>query len=207
MYKFFFERQIHNGMTYEDYNNLFNEKIDAIVPQDLSPELAEQLYNTKLNFQRMNRINKTYKVNENLAKVVEEIDKPQLWMILTELWCGDSAQNIPYIAQIAKQNPLIDLRILLRDENPDIMDRYLTNGTRGIPKIVAFDTDGNEIFQWGPRPKEAHELVMKAKQEGKPKKEFIELLHKWYAFNKGKNIEEEFLDLISASVYSSPLNG
>lgn len=207
MYKFFFERRIHNGMTYEDYNNLFNEKIDAIVPQDLSPELAEQLNNTKLNFQRMNRINKTYKVNENLAKVVEEIDKPQLWMILTELWCGDSAQNIPYIAQIAKQNPLIDLRILLRDENPDIMDRYLTNGTRGIPKIVAFDTDGNEIFQWGPRPKEAQELVLKAKQEGKPKKEFIELLHKWYAFNKGKNIEEEFLDLISASVYSSPLNG
>lgn len=207
MYKFFFERRIHNGMTYEDYNNLFNEKIDAIVPQDLSPELAEQLNNTKLNFQRMNRINKTYKVNENLAKVVEEIDKPQLWMILTELWCGDSAQNIPYIAQIAKQNPLIDLRILLRDENPDIMDRYLTNGTRGIPKIVAFDVDGNEIFQWGPRPKEAQELVLKAKQEGKPKKEFIELLHKWYAFNKGKNIEEEFLDLISASVYSSPLNG
>lgn len=194
-------------MAYEDYNNLFNEKIDAIVPQDLSPELAEQLNNTKLNFQRMNRINKTYKVNENLAKVVEEIDKPQLWMILTELWCGDSAQNIPYIAQIAKQNPLIDLRILLRDENPDIMDRYLTNGTRGIPKIVAFDVDGNEIFQWGPRPKEAQELVLKAKQEGKPKKEFIELLHKWYAFNKGKNIEEEFLDLISASVYSSPLNG
>lgn len=194
-------------MAYEDYNNLFNEKIDAIVPQDLSPELAEQLNNTKLNFQRMNRINKTYKVNENLAKVVEEIDKPQLWMILTELWCGDSAQNIPYIAQIAKQNPLIDLRILLRDENPDIMDRYLTNGTRGIPKIVAFDVDGNEIFQWGPRPKEAQELVLKAKQEGKPKKEFIELLHKWYAFNKGKNIEEEFLDLISTSVYSSPLNG
>ncbi|MBI1938223.1 MAG: thioredoxin family protein [Ignavibacteriales bacterium] len=201
MHKFFFDRHPHNGMTYEDYNNLFNGKIDSVVPQNLSPDEAEQLSNTKLNFQRMSRINKTYKVNENLASAIKEIDKPQLWMILTELWCGDSAQNIPYIAQIAKHNPLIDLRILLRDENPDIMDYYLTNGTRGIPKLVAFDIDGSEIFQWGPRPKEAQELVTKAKQEGKPKKEFIELLHKWYAFNKGKNLEEEFLNLISASHY------
>lgn len=207
MHKFFFDRQPHNGMTYEDYNYLFNKKIDSAATQNLSPEEAEQLNNTKLNFQRMNRINKTYKVNENLARAIKEIDKPQLWMILTELWCGDSAQNIPYIAQIAKQNPLIDLRILLRDENPDIMDYYLTNGTRGIPKLVAFDLGGNEIFQWGPRPKEAQELVTNAKQEGKTKTEFIELLHKWYASNKGKNLEDEMLNLITLKVYSSPLNG
>ncbi len=115
-------------------------------------------------------------------------------MILTESWCGDSAQISPYIAE---QNQRIDLRILLRDENLDIMDQYLTDGkSRSIPKLIAFDCQGNELFQWGPRPAEAQAFVIKAKQDGIPKEHYLGKLHKWYASNKGKAIEDEFKKIL-----------
>ena len=94
-------------------------------------------------------------------------------------------------------NSNIDLRILLRDENPDIMDIYLTNGTRSIPKLVAFDENGNQLFEWGPRPKEAQRLIDQWKGEGIVKPELYEKLHLWYGRNRGKELEEEFLEIFS----------
>ncbi|MDQ7815860.1 MAG: thioredoxin family protein [Melioribacteraceae bacterium] len=154
---------------------------------------------TKLNYQRSSRILKTYSVNENLRNLVLQINEPQLWMIITEDWCGDSAQNIPYISKIAELNPMIDLKLISRDDNPDIMDLYLTDGQlKSIPKFVAFDMKGNELFQWGPRPKLAQEVVNKGKNEGLSKDEFLSKLHLYYADNKGKNLEDEFLILLNS---------
>ncbi|MEW6654984.1 MAG: thioredoxin family protein, partial [Bacteroidota bacterium] len=119
---------------------------------------------------------------------------------LSEDWCGDSAQVLPYFAEIAKLNANIKLRILLRDKNLDIMDQYQTNRTRSIPKLVAFDLEGNELYQWGPRPKAAVELIAKLKGEGKTKEEFLEQLHLWYARNRGVEILNELLDLIKPTV-------
>jgi hypothetical protein len=113
-------------------------------------------------------------------------------MVISEAWCGDSAQNLPYIAKIAECNPLINLRIILRDSNLDIMDLYLADGkSRSIPKLVAFDEDGNELFQWGARPKEAQELVTRLKNEGMEKEKFLEQLHLWYGRDRGRTLENE----------------
>ena len=120
-------------------------------------------------------------------------------MVLTEDWCGDSAQNLPYIAKIAECNSLIKLRILPRDQNLDLMDLYLTDQkSRSIPKLVAFDEFGNELFQWGPRPYEAQKLVMELNALGLSKNEFNEKLHLWYGRNKGKSIENEFVELLKS---------
>ena len=79
------------------------------------------------------------------------------------------------------------------------MDQYLTNGkSRSIPKLVSFDKDGNELFQWGPRPKEAQELVLTSKQNGEEKEKYNEKLHKWYALNRGATLETEFKNILSA---------
>jgi hypothetical protein len=119
-------------------------------------------------------------------------------MVITEDWCGDSAQNLPIFASLASLNKNIDLRIVLRDENPDIMNHYLTNGiSRSIPILVVFDKSGNELFRWGPRPEEARELVDELKSQGYEKKEFLEKLHLWYARNRGKNTETELTDSLS----------
>ena len=48
-----------------------------------------------------------------LRDEIDKIEDNQLWMVITENWCGDSAQNLPYIARIASLNKKIELRIIL----------------------------------------------------------------------------------------------
>lgn len=198
VHQFFLDKRPHNGMTFSDYvvkMKIETEKSDDL---NLSQQEREDLSLVKLNYQRFSRILRTYKVDVSLQEKVKNISSPQIWMIISEVSCGDSAQNIPYIARIAEINPLINLRIILRDLNLDIMDLYLTNGnSRSIPKLVAFDEKGNELFQWGARPREAQELVNQLRSEGMPKEKFLEQLHLWYGRDRGKSLEREFKEIIS----------
>ena len=187
-----------NSISYESYFELFKQKSEITDVTSFSADEAEKLSNVKINFQRSSRIHRTYQPNEFLKEAVQNIKERQFWFLITESWCGDSAQNIPYIVEIAKLNPLIEIKIVLRDQNLDFMDLYLTNGNRSIPKLIAFDENQNELFQWGPRPKEAHELVMRLKEEGKAKTEFLEQLHLWYGRNRGKVLESEMIELLNS---------
>jgi len=192
MNKFFEDKRPHNGKTFPKYMNEFQEVVRKSVE---IPDIDSSYL--KLNLQRSQRILKSYKPSTAISERISSINKPQIWMVLTENWCGDSAQTLPYISLMADSNPLIDLRILERDSNLDIMDYYLTGGTsRSIPKLVAFDNSGNELFTWGPRPAEAQKLVDSLKEKGFEKEEFIKELHKWYAMNKGAAIESEFLNIL-----------
>jgi hypothetical protein len=164
--------------------------------EPLDEQARQRAEYIKLNWHRSRRIEKTYEVGAALAQAVATIGEEQTWLVLTEPWCGDSAQNLPYIAKIAAGNPRVTLRILLRDENLDIMDRYLSDGKRGIPKLVAFDRRGRELFRWGPRPQGAAEVVAAGRAAGKPKAAFIEDLHRWYAADRGRSLEREFLALL-----------
>jgi hypothetical protein len=153
-----------------------------------------------LNLQRTNRIESTYTPSSKVRAAARAIQSLQLWMVLTEPWCGDSAQNLSYITKIAACSAAIDLRILLRDQNQDIMEAYLTNGTRSIPKLVAFDAQGRELFRWGPRPQPAAELFSRLRESGGPSEDVRRKLHLWYARNRGRALEEEFLALLNHTV-------
>ena len=193
MQKIFTEKINSNGMTYEEYKKLFADEIE-------NPPGVDEKNNydiKKLNFSRSKRIKKQFFPPDELIKAVNNIDKPQLWMVLTESWCGDSAQNLPVLAKISKLNENIELRILFRDSNLEIMDQYLTNGTRSIPKLIAFDEEGNELFRWGARPAAAQQLINEFKENGMQKNEWLIELHKWYANNRGKEIEKELLELLN----------
>lgn len=152
---------------------------------------------TKLNIHRIKRILRTYQPSENIKTVIKKLNKDLIFLVITEDWCGDSAQNLPYIYKISSLSSKIDLRILERDSNLDIMDLYLTNNSRSIPKLVCFDKEFNELFQWGPRPIGAIELFKDLKAKGLEKHLIIEQLHHWYALNKGIDIENEFETLIN----------
>jgi hypothetical protein len=194
--KFYPDKRVMEGMTYQQYSKMTKEE-SASRDTDNETSAEKELFETrKLNIQRMTRIDKSYEPGIELRDEINKIENYQLWMVITENWCGDSAQNLPYIAKIASLNKNIDLRIILRDTNPDIMDNYLTNGARSIPKLVAFDEGGNELFQWGARPKAAQQIVSELKAQGFEKKYFLEKLHSWYARNGGKEIEREILLLI-----------
>lgn len=185
------------GMTYDDYMGNIIEELTVTQINNLTPDEVKRFNYKTLNLQRSNRISRTYVPAEELVSLLKDISEPQIWMVITESWCGDSAQSLPYIASMVLQNPLINLEILLRDSNTDVMDQYLTNGTRSIPKLVAFDADGDELFRWGPRPQFAVNLIEQWKAEGMEKAEWIEKLHLWYARDKGTEIEKEFVELIN----------
>lgn len=192
--KFYPDKRVFAGLTYQQYEEMTKEELAD--PDSLSNDTKERSETKKLNIQRMIRIDKTYEPGIDIRDEVEKITDNQLWMVITENWCGDSAQNLPYIAKIASLNSKIDLRIILRDSNPDIMNNYLTDGTMSIPKLVAFDREGNELFRWGARPKAAQELVSELKRQGFEKKYFLEKLHSWYARNRGTDTEREILQLL-----------
>ena len=145
---------------------------------------------TKLNRQRMKRIDNTLEFTPEQLAPFKQITKGQLWLVISEAWCADGAQIVPVLAKIAQSNPLIDLKIVLRDENPDLMNQYLTNGGKAIPILIIADAQSLEVLHvWGPRPKVATQMVEAYKKEhGKLTPEFKEDLQKWYNQDKGQSI-------------------
>lgn len=186
--------------SYESYLRAFEQWVQNKQSSSINGSQALAEY-TKLNWARTQRLHKTISLNPELVKAVEKIRHHYTWLVLTETWCGDSAQNLPVIAEIAKSNPdKIKLFILLRDENPELMNSYLTNGAKAIPKMIAIDeTLGKEAFIWGPRPLPAQALLLdwKKNPDGKSWDDFEKDLHGWYAKDKTATLQTEFMELLS----------
>ena len=153
---------------------------------------------TKLNRQRMKRIDNTLEFTPEQLAPFKQITKGQLWLVISEAWCADGAQIVPVLEKIAQSNPLIDLKIVLRDENPDLMNQYLTNGGKAIPILIIADAQSLEVLHvWGPRPKVATQMVEAYKKEhGKLTPEFKEDLQKWYNQDKGQSILADLTELL-----------
>lgn len=187
------------AFTYESYV----EKVKALFAEGKStaPEQTEELTHfSGLNIQRMKRWDKTTRIHPALRELIEGIREPQYWLLLTEGWCGDAAQIVPVINKMASLNPLIKLRLLLRDEHPEVMDAYLTNGARSIPKLVILRADDmKELATWGPRPAPVQKMVMDNKHHPTPlsKEELHKGMHLWYAKDKAKTIQQEFQEMLS----------
>lgn len=192
---FSFDSYILKGMTYSVYLDLLKDLLSE--GKTTGPNQDSGLIEyAKLNIQRMERIYKTVVINDELADKVEAITEKQTWICITEGWCGDAAQSIPLFDRLASLNDNISLKIVLRDENLDLMDRYLTNGGRAIPIVIAIQND-KEIWKWGPRPASLQAVVNEFKQN--PTITFEELktqLHTWYAKNKTLDQQNELIKLI-----------
>jgi hypothetical protein len=155
------------------------------------------IHYTKLNAQRMQRLEKTVSLGEALSTALNKLDTAYTWLVLTESWCGDAAQSLPVMALIEQACPLIELRILLRDENLDVMDQYLTGSSRSIPKLICIEKNGlKELFTWGPRPEEVQNLAMELIAQGVSKEEKSLAVQKWYTADKTLSLQEELLELV-----------
>lgn len=122
------------------------------------------------------------------------------WLLITETWCGDAANSVPVIAKLAELNPAIDLRIVLRDENLELMDQFLTKGGRSIPKLIGLDSGLNVLFDWGPRPEELQKIYWDWREsENKiPYSEFHLVIQKWYNENKARGIQKELYESLNS---------
>lgn len=165
---------------------------------------AKMVDYTKLNLQRVERLEKTVELSPETVAAAQSVVKKWIWLALTEWWCGDAAQNLPVIAKIAALNPNIDFRILLRDENLDVMDAYLTNGGRSIPILVCLEADTlREIGRWGPRPQPTQVILHNYKANPSISHEqFIKEVQLWYSQDKAQTIQKEFIALINAWSYN-----
>lgn len=187
---------IEKSMTYAEYIKLIDDLL--MDGKTTGPNQSEAMFNYgKLNRQRMHRLEKTVKLNDSLVEKAKNNQRKMIWLIITEGWCGDAAQNIPTIEKIAAENEFIETRYVLRDENLELMDAYLTNNARSIPKLIALDTETlEELGIWGPRPQAAMDYFYELKEQGLEKPEIMEKIQRWYLSDKEQSIQTEFETLL-----------
>lgn len=193
---------IASALNYSEYREMINQLLTENKTTGINHSESYLDY-TKMNVQRMNRWDKTARISPELENVVVSISSPQVWLVITEAWCGDAAQSVPFIAKVAQLNPMIELKFLLRDENPELMDAYLTEGARSIPILIGLSKDLNkELFVWGPRPEFLQNRLKAYKLDPQniTPKEFADGAHLWYARDKNKTIAEELTPLIASTI-------
>lgn len=124
---------------------------------------------------------------------------PSSWKLvaITEDWCGDAVNILPFVARLVEAAPeTLEMRLLGRDANPDLMNAHLTEGrTRSIPSIIVLDGNYLEYGWWGPRPMPLQEQAMGDWWQ-LPKDERRLRIRKWYARDRGRQIHEELLRLL-----------
>jgi len=186
-----------NSISYQEYRELV-AKYAAEGKTSGNTQTPDYINYTKLNESRMHRLDKTLQVIDEVKTYLENLNKEYIWLVLAETWCGDAAQVLPVINKMAQISDKIELRILLRDDNEAVMNLFLTNGTKSIPKLIILDKESGEVVtDFGPRPVEAKQLIIDYKATHGVVDETAKIeLQKWYLADKGVAIQQEILALI-----------
>ncbi|MCW9037280.1 thioredoxin family protein [Altibacter sp.] len=183
------------AMTYAEYMLLFKQLVQN--GQTTGELTKEKIDFTKLNYSRSKRLDKTLFLTEIQAKRLKDSSQPQTWLVLSEPWCGDAAQTLPLLNKIAEAVPAIQLKIVLRDEHPQLMDAFLTAGARSIPKLLILDEEFEVTRSWGPRSQAATQLVSDYKAaHGALDAAFKETLQMWYNKDRGQAIIKELMAMV-----------
>ena len=189
---------LSKSISYKEYRAL----IEELASNDLSsgPEMSESRVEfTKLNHRRMHRWDKTLKVSEDIMNKMNGVGDKMTWLVITESWCGDAAHIIPPINKLATVNSNINLRLVFRDENEELMNEFLTNGSKAIPMVIIIDDNSGEVLSaYGPRPEPATTMVKEYKEKnGALTPEFKEELQRWYNKDKGQSTLIELFTLVA----------
>ncbi len=189
------QQSLQNSLSYTAYRQLINELL-AEGKSTGTTENPDYLQFSELNKSRMNRLDKTLKVLENHRQRLLKLSSNYTWLVISEGWCGDAAQILPVLNKMAEVSENIDLKIVIRDENLELMDQFLTNGNRAIPMLLILDAEMNVVNQWGPRPLTATQMVQDYKTKyGLLDADFKIQLQTWYNDNKGIEIQNEVMNL------------
>ncbi len=193
------KNSLNKTISYSVYRHLIKDLISAAKSTGLD-QSEEHLAFSILNDKRMDRLDKTLKISEETQNSLDNLNKGFTFLVIAEGWCGDAAQILPIINKVAEASDKIDFKIVLRDENEDLMNQYLTNGSKSIPKVLILDQDNHAIDSWGPRPSIASKMVVDYKaQNGSLDEDFKKNLQIWYNKDKGNNTQDELLSLLKAS--------
>ncbi|MFB9078659.1 thioredoxin family protein [Flavobacterium procerum] len=195
---------LFNSHSYTEYRKLVTDLLAD--GKSTGNEQSESLTNyTKLNEARMNRLEKTIIIEDYVISKLQNLKNHYIWLVLSEGWCGDAAQILPILNKMAVQsNKKIDLKIVLRDENEELMNQYLTNGGKAIPKVIVICKEAGIVrADWGPRPKGASKLMADYKRDFGVVDEKIKTdLQLWYLADKGISVQEELIEIMDNITYN-----
>jgi hypothetical protein len=190
-------KSLFNSHSYLEYRKLVSDLL--LEGKSTGTEQSEELtHYTTLNETRMNRLDKTMKVPDEISLKLKNLEKDFIWLVISEGWCGDAAQLLPIFNKMAMETNAIDLRIVLRDENEALMNQFLTNGGKAIPKLIIIDRKtGSVLDSWGPRPQGATNLIQDYKKQfGSIDETAKTELQLWYLKDKGLSTQQEIIALM-----------
>ncbi len=186
-----------HSYTYKEYRDLVAQyALEGKTSGNI--QTPDYINYTKLNEARMHRLDKTLQITEQTGDFLAQLNGDFLWIVIAETWCGDAAQVTPVIHKMAEASTHIELRIVLRDEQEELMNLFLTNGTKSIPKLIIIDKNTFEVIaDFGPRPAGAKQLIVDYKAAHGVVDETAKIeLQKWYLNNKGVEIQNEIIALL-----------
>ncbi|MFL9829812.1 thioredoxin family protein [Flavobacterium sp. ARAG 55.4] len=191
-------RALFNSYSYSEYRKLITDLLKD--GKSTGNEQSEELTNySSLNETRMNRLEKTMKLSDDYSNSLGSLKNEYIWLVISEGWCGDAAQLLPiFDKMVDASNGKIEMRIVLRDDNLELMDHFLTNKGRAIPKLIVINKKTSvALAHWGPRPKGAADLIANYRKEHKVFDETIKTeLQLWYLHDKGISTQAEIIDMM-----------
>jgi len=191
------EKALSNSHTYSEYRKVVSDLL--LEGKSTGNEQSEDLISyTTLNETRMNRLDKTLRVPEENILKLQSLKKEYIWLILAEGWCPDGAQLLPVFNKIASASDKIESKIVFRDENEDLMNLFLTNNGKAIPRLIIIEKETGKVCgDWGPRPQEANALIKNYKEKfGVVDATAKANLQLWYLHDKGLSTQEEIINLM-----------
>ena len=190
------KQALENSFSFAEYR----KKVTSLIAEGKSTghtQSEDLLKYSELNETRMNRLEKTIEVTPETKVKLQNLDKKYIWLVLSEGWCGDAAQIVPVIHKMADVTDKVELKIALRDDNDALMQHFLTNGGKAIPKLIVLDAETLEVvLDWGPRPHGAKQLILDYKAAHGVVDEPAKIeLQKWYLHDKGISIQNEIVEM------------
>ncbi|WP_460764758.1 thioredoxin family protein [Niabella terrae] len=179
--------------SYLDYTKEIISSTNPAAPYD-NPDY---LHYTLMNEKRMQRWLKANPITDETAAIIRSISTAQHWLVITEPWCGDAAHIVPILYLMSTLNEKIDFRLQLRDQDSEI-EQYLTNGTRSIPMLIVRNATGQDIFHWGPRPKEGQEMYLALAARKADFEEVKTAIQHYYNKDKSLSTQREVAALLQS---------
>ena len=194
------KEHFEKGFSYSQYL----KDVDSMISQNKTSGLVqnELMVNyTVLADRRMRRWNKVLEIDAQTKALISSVKQSHKILIITEAWCGDASHLVPVFCKLTELNPNFETKLVYRDENPALMEQFLTNGAKSIPIIIVMDESYNLVFSWGPRPAEMQQRVTEYKMH--PDRAYDDFLNEtqvWYNKDKGKSaiveLQKEFSEVV-----------
>lgn len=191
-------KALFNSHSYLEYRKLMADLLKDGKSTAVE-QTQERTHYSELNESRMRRLDKTMHITDENGAKLKALTKRYIWLVLSESWCGDAAQILPILHKMELESKgKIEMKLVLRDENETLMNHFLTNKSKAIPKLIIIDKEtGSVVGDWGPRPQEAVNMIEAYKAEfGSIDETAKANLQLWYLHDKGVSTQNEIIQLL-----------